>query len=931
MRRVRLAVAAAAAVVIAAAALPAPATAQAGWQAPVAERFISGPSHTAVAPWGLAYNPTSGELVVGDYLANRLRRYSLDGTFLGDFVDPSGTAGGVASGVAVDPRDGSVYVAMTSDALTATRDIRKYRADGTFLYDFDVPLGVTWLAVRNDGVLVVPEAFGGTVRLVTVDDATHTATAGPAFGPGGFARVTSADVAADGTMYVANPTSGIVRVIAPNGTELRTIGSRAVFPGDMRGVLLDEAHSRLYVADAQTGEIDVFGLDGTHVGQLGSGGTGPGQFADGARQLELLPDGSVLAADYGGRRVQRFSPDGRLLAVFPHPGQDAARHGLVEPRGVALDPGTGDVLVADPWAQRIQRFAPDGTLLAAHGVRGSFPPDGMNYPRSVAVDPASGDVWVPNYEGAPFVVVYDRELHSLRTITTPRFVNDIEIVGGLAYLLVRRPGEVRVHDVATGALVRTFPLPAQGRGIAVDPANGEVWVTADGLKDLWVFGPTGDRRRTLQVDNRAWGVTIAGDVAYVADAAANRIIAFNRVSGARLGVFGATGNGLGQLAGPSGISAGPDGRVYVVEQRNSRVQVFGPGPVPAPDGVAPTVTWTGPPNNSTSSAWPVVVGGRATDPTGVAQVQVAVKDVATGLLWDGINTRWGAWVWNQAVVSGPVEDGSWSYTLVPAVPGHRYQFTLRALDRRGAVSATSSRTLTFADTSAPTVAITSPASGGALPRGAATVTGTVADDLGPVSVTVGVEDPATGRWWDPDAGTWSATPVLVPADAPSAPGALPPGQVGTWGRPLVTTPLPSPVVLHARAADAAGRTAEATVTATVDAGDLAAPDTAITSPSAWANPPGVALTGTAGDNQAVARVDVALQNLDTGQWWDATTQTWVAPQRWNPASLTTPGAPATAWSFPFTLPAGRWHLQARATDAAGLVDASQAKLSFRTA
>ena len=122
-----------------------------------------------------------------------------------------------------------------------------------------------------------------------------------------------------------------------------------------------------------------------------------------------------------------------------------------------------------------------------------------------------------------------------------------------------------------------------------------------------------------------------------------------------------------------------------------------------------------------------------------------------------------------------------------------------------------------------------------------------------------------------------------------------------------------------------------TVTATVDAGDLAAPDTAITSPSAWANPPGVALTGTAGDNQAVARVDVALQNLDTGQWWDATTRTWVAPQRWNPASLTTPGAPATAWSFPFTLPAGRWHLQARATDAAGLVDASQAKLSFRTA
>ena len=441
--------------------------------------------------------------------------------------------------------------------MTASRDVRKYSAAGTFLYDFDVPLGVTWLAVRNDGVLVVPEAFGGTVRLVTVNDATRTATAGPSFGPGGFDRVTSADVAADGTMYVANPTSGVVRVYAPDGRELRTIGSRAVFPGDMRGVVLDEARGRLYVADAQTGEIDVLGLDGTHIGQIAALGTGAGQFPDGARQLELLPDGSVLAADYGGRRVQRFSPDGRLLAVFPHPGQDAGRDGFVEPRGLALDPATGDVLVADPWAQRVQRFAPDGTLLAAHGVRGSFPPDGMNYPRSVAVDPASGDVWVPNYEGAPNLVVYDRGFHHLRTIATPRFVNDIEIVGGLAYLLVRRPGEVRVHDVATSALVRTFPLPAEGRGVAVDPATGELWVTSDFTPDLWVFGPTGDRRRTLRVDSRGWGVVMVGDVVFVADAAASRIMAFDRASGARLGVVGSAGNALGQLNGPSGLTRRP--------------------------------------------------------------------------------------------------------------------------------------------------------------------------------------------------------------------------------------------------------------------------------------------------------------------------------------------------------------------------------------
>ena len=772
---------AAVAVVLAAAPglAPAPAGAEATWTPPVAERFIAGPARAAVAPWGLAHNPVNGELVVGDYLANRLRRYSTDGVHLGDFADPGGNAGGVASGVAVDPRDGAVYVAVTGDGGPSD-DVRKYRADGTFLFDFDVPAGATWLAVRPDGVLVVPEAFGGTIRLVTVDDAAGTATVGPVFGPRS-GRLTGVDVAADGTMYVAHPTSGVVRVFASSGQQLRTIGSRDVFPGDIRGVLLDEAAGRLYVADAQTGEIDVFGLDGAHVGQIGGLGTGAGQFPDGARQLERLPDGTLLAADYGGRRVQRFAPDGRLLGAFPHPGQDAAPDGVVEPRGVAVDPATGDVIVADPWAQRVQRFAPDGRLLDVHGIRGSFTPDGMNYPRSVAVDPATGDLWVPNYEGDPDLVVYDRDFGVRRQIDTPRFVNDVEIVGGLAYLLVRRPGEVRVHDVASGALVRSFPVTGLVRGLGVDPATGDLWITSDTTRDLYVYGATGTLRRTLQVDNRGWGVAVAGDVVYVADAAASRIIAYDRVAGSRLGVVGAPGNALGQVNGPSGLTTGPGGRLVVVEQRNSRVQVFGPGPVPAADGAGPAVTWTGPAHGATSAAWPVTVGGRATDPAGVAQVQVAVRDVASGLLWDGINSRWGPWVWNQAVTAGPVEDGSWSYTHVPAVAGRAYQFTVRAIDRRGAISASFTRTFTFADVAPPAVAVAT----ASLPRGVSAVTGTVADDIGPATVAVAVEDPSSAALVGPGRGRVGRRPgVHAGGGAGDAgrPGSRPGGSVAVAGR-----------------------------------------------------------------------------------------------------------------------------------------------------
>jgi hypothetical protein len=259
------------------------------------------------------------------------------------------------------------------------------------------------------------------------------------------------------------------------------------------------------------------------------------------------------------------------------------------------------------------------------------------------------------------------------------------------------------------------------------------------------------------------------------------------------------------------------------------------------------------------------------------------------------------------------------------VPGRRYQFTVRALDRRGAISASSTRTVTFADTSPPVVAITTTA----LPQGSTAVTGTMADDLGTVGVSVGVEDPAAGRWWDPAAAAWSTTPVLTPAGGPSAPGALAPAQTGPWSWPVDTTPLLPSVVIHARATDAAGRTTAAAVTATVDQADLTAPDTAITSPPGWANLPGVALAGTALDSQAVIAVEVTVKNLDTGQWWDGATQMWVASVRWNPATVSPTGGPAAQWSYPLSLPAGRWQLRARATDATGHVDATPAQVPFR--
>jgi hypothetical protein len=107
-----------------------PAGAAAPWEAPRIQRVIGGPSRPGVAAWGLAYNPVTGEMIVGDYVSNQVRRFALSGRWLGDFSNPKGNVGGVGSALAVDPRDGSTYLAVTGDGKTS-KDVRKYDASGT--------------------------------------------------------------------------------------------------------------------------------------------------------------------------------------------------------------------------------------------------------------------------------------------------------------------------------------------------------------------------------------------------------------------------------------------------------------------------------------------------------------------------------------------------------------------------------------------------------------------------------------------------------------------------------------------------------------------------------------------------------------------------------------------------------------------------------
>lgn len=116
------------------------------------------------------------------------------------------------------------------------------------------------------------------------------------------------------------------------------------------------------------------------------------------------------------------------------------------------------------------------------------------------------------------------------------------------------------------------------------------------------------------------------------------------------------------------------------------------------------------------------------------------------------------------------------------------------------------------------------------------------------------------------------------------------------------------------------------------------PEATVTSPadsSSVANPGGnLTVSGTATDGIAVANVVVAIQSGGAnGLWWDAATSSWSSGPVSNLATLTSPGATATTWSFSYPIPpgGGTYQVTADGESTTGQADGKAAVSSFAVA
>ena len=110
--------------------------------------------------------------------------------------------------------------------------------------------------------------------------------------------------------------------------------------------------------------------------------------------------------------------------------------------------------------------------------------------------------------------------------------------------------------------------------------NGDMFVTSYSDHCIHVYDSSGKKKTTigsygsgeLQFQS-PFGIAISGEVVYVAEYGGNRIHKLT-TGGEFLGTFGQKGSDVGQFNGPWGINISPEGKVYVADTENNRIQVF---------------------------------------------------------------------------------------------------------------------------------------------------------------------------------------------------------------------------------------------------------------------------------------------------------------------------------------------------------------------
>jgi DNA-binding beta-propeller fold protein YncE len=763
-------------------------SASAGPFAPTYASEISNPGGVAALYPAGGVADTAGNRYIADSGGSRIVK-----------IDPAGIQTTVLASGLNDPRKvvfdsagTDLWVADTSDS-----QVLRVTTSGTVVSTFGgTSVFRTPYGLDNDSTGVyVADTYNNRVRKINKATGaviwTQTTCSGQT-----LSRPRDLTVGSDGNVYVADTDRNRIAVLNPStGACITAFGSGGSgnnqFQGP-RGITSDGAGG-LWVAEAWNYRAKHVQNNGTYIAKTNSTqGQGTNQFA--AAQCVFVQGNILNVCDTYNYRINRYTVDGAGVPTFLDTigAAPAAPGGFNGPFGVDYGP-SGELYVTDWFNHRIQKFNPDGTFALQWGMYG-FTNGALIFPRDIDVAP-NGEIVVTDSENNR-IDVFTSNGTFVRKIqaSAPAFSrpHQTAVAPDGSYWIADTLNNRLVRTSSTGTLLGTAAGLSGPEGVAVDAA-GNVYVSNTGQNRVEKRTPTGAFAATLTTGVSAPAglevVTHGGtDILLVADKGNHRVVAVG-TDGTPVTNFGTAGGGAGQLQTPRGVAVDPtDGQIAVADWANNRVSVWtstGGGGTPGPDTTPPDATVTVPTNGQAFAPGAVNMSGTATDNVGVAAVEIAIKNSATGQWWKGSSWGTGATYFAATLGTPGATSTSWAYSWTPPAAGS-YGISVRAKDGAGNVDPTKpwvTFTTTSGDTAPPDGTISSPTANQAFPNGPVGFAGNATDDSGVGRVRIAVKNRTTNQWWNGTA--WQASFTYF-ADATLAlPGATSTGWAYTWVPPAL--------------------------------------------------------------------------------------------------------------------------------------------------
>lgn len=258
--------------------------------------------------------------------------------------------------------------------------------DFTFIKASNVPLKNPHdLKLSPDGTYLFVSDVGNN-RIVALDPNTLTFIA--AFGADHQSGTHDIDFDAAGKAYVADTHNNRVTIYTMHGTQASLIGQIDARIRGPEGVLA-HPNGLIYVAGAWSGNVVAYkdgmvvaelrGLSSPHDLERAPNGdiwladagndrmlllspelkiqrelTGPPYHFDGVRYQDVLPDGTLIAADKNNHQVKVIGPNGKLLRVLGagRPGKGAGQ--FTTPEGVEVQGNT--LWISDSGNDRVVQY-----------------------------------------------------------------------------------------------------------------------------------------------------------------------------------------------------------------------------------------------------------------------------------------------------------------------------------------------------------------------------------------------------------------------------------------------------------------------------------------------------------------------------------------------------------------------------------------------